>query len=103
MAKPIWRKVLGSTEHLNPGAHKSRYTGGRTHLTLEGCGHELYRKISQGVPAKARCSECERLSTSTGTSTLYHGDGTKTVTTWNAELGLPHRETMPGTFEGDRT
>lgn len=28
-------------------------------LTLK-CGHENYRKHSQGVPRKARCRDCER-------------------------------------------
>ena len=98
MSKPIWRKVLGSVDHMNPGAHKSRYVGGRTYLTLDACGHELVRKISQGIPAKVRCPDCEALSTGGRTSTQYHEGGTKTVTTWNAELGLPHRETMPGVF-----
>lgn len=39
-----------------------RYTGYRNksvRLVLS-CGHELYRKASQGVPGKARCRECER-------------------------------------------
>lgn len=40
----------------------SRYTGyshKSIRLFLE-CGHDLSRKASQGVPAKARCRECER-------------------------------------------
>lgn len=41
-----------------------RYTGyvaKSIRLHLE-CGHELYRKASQGIPARARCRECERSS-----------------------------------------
>lgn len=41
-----------------------RYTGyvdKSIKLTLE-CGHELWRKASQGVPKRARCVECERFA-----------------------------------------
>ena len=46
--------------HIYCGA--SRYTGYEHKtimLTLE-CGHEQFRKLSCGVPNKARCKECER-------------------------------------------
>lgn len=39
-----------------------RYTGyiaKSIKLMLE-CGHEQYRKASQGVPSRAKCRECER-------------------------------------------
>lgn len=39
-----------------------RYTGyvaKSVKLTLE-CGHEQHRKASQGIPMRARCTECER-------------------------------------------
>jgi bacterioferritin-associated ferredoxin len=39
-----------------------RYTGyvdKSIRLTLA-CGHEQYRKASQGIPVKARCRDCER-------------------------------------------
>lgn len=41
-----------------------RYTGyiaRSIRLTLE-CGHEQTRKVSQGVPNRARCIECERIA-----------------------------------------
>lgn len=47
-------------QHEYTGA--CRYTGyiAKTiKLTLQ-CGHEQFRKASQGVPAKARCRDCER-------------------------------------------
>ncbi len=40
-----------------------RYTGyipRSLKLTLR-CGHEQYRKASQGVPKRARCAECEKV------------------------------------------
>ena len=48
------------TTHEYVGA--CRYTGyinKSIKLTL-GCGHEQTRKASAGVPARARCIECER-------------------------------------------
>lgn len=43
-----------------------RYTGYvakslKLHLA---CGHEQYRKASQGVPLKAKCRDCERTPSS---------------------------------------
>lgn len=45
-----------------------RYTGyidKSIRLHLE-CGHEQARKASQGVPARARCIECERAGAECG-------------------------------------
>lgn len=53
----IFRPVINS-EYV--GA--SRYTGyiaKSIRLDLQ-CGHNQYRKASQGVPRQARCRECER-------------------------------------------
>lgn len=44
----------------------SRYTG-YVHKSMRlrlVCGHEKYRKISQGQPFKVRCIECERAAIS---------------------------------------
>jgi hypothetical protein len=58
----IWQPV---TDAQYMGA--SRYTGyvpKSIRLTLK-CGHEQYRKASQGAPLKARCRDCERKLTDT--------------------------------------
>jgi hypothetical protein len=60
-AKPliVWQPV---SAHEYVGA--CRYTGyvdKTIRLTLA-CGHEQYRKASQGAPLKARCRDCERAS-----------------------------------------
>jgi hypothetical protein len=44
-----------------------RYTG-YVHKTIKltlDCGHENYRKASQGVPMKARCRDCARTAADT--------------------------------------
>ena len=44
-----------------------RYTGYQNKtikLFLE-CGHMQFRKLSQGVPARARCSKCREVATNT--------------------------------------
>ncbi len=48
------------TTHEYCGA--SRYTGyiRKSIRLVLSCGHEQFRKASQGVPNRARCRECER-------------------------------------------
>lgn len=54
MTEPL-RKV--STFKYTGGCRYTGYIDKTIKLTLE-CGHELYRKASQGVPVKARCRDC---------------------------------------------
>ena len=61
--KTIWREVLRSEEHRNPGFEKSWAVGGSIRLFLV-CGHEVSRKLSQGVPRRTRCRDCERVRAS---------------------------------------
>lgn len=89
--KPIWRKVIDQHTHMNPGASKSRFTGGSRCFHLE-CDHRTYRKLSQGAPSRIRCRDCESLR-SGATSTVTHLDGTQTTETWNAATQSPQRTT----------
>jgi hypothetical protein len=53
----IFRPV---TAHEYVGA--SRYTGyvARSIMLTLACGHQQFRKASDGIPHKARCRDCER-------------------------------------------
>ncbi len=94
----IWRRIVSHREHRNAGFHKSRHVGGRFILTLEECGHEVSRKISDGVPFKAQCYRCEQLSEG-AISKTDNGDGTQTRETWDQALRLPVRMIEPSTFK----
>lgn len=95
--RPIWRKVVSTTTRMNPGAGKSRFVGGSVRLDLE-CGHEWHRKISQGVPDRARCSACESLRRG-ATRISYNLDGTQTEETWDAVTNELVRTTTLQTAE----
>jgi hypothetical protein len=59
----IFRRVINSE-----WVGACRYTGyiaKSIRLTLE-CGHENYRKASQGIPQRAHCRECERATMTSG-------------------------------------
>ena len=58
MGKRIWRKVIGY-ERYSPTNNPYPLYPCSLVIKLE-CGHELHRKMSEGVPKKAACWECER-------------------------------------------
>lgn len=86
------RPIVNIETHLNPGAHKSRYAGGRNKFTLGECGHVLYRKISAGVPRtmRATCHHCRDLALNGGYKTRS-GDGPWYRIGWDGVKGLPTR------------
>lgn len=89
----INRCVASFTEHMNPGWQKSRHTGGSYTLLLSPCGHTVNRKISQGLPDKAKCHRCtESANGRTVVETRYDTEKLMaTVETWDAETQLPVR------------
>lgn len=50
-----WRRVTG---HRMLSGHYGCNTGAWSYLIQLECGHEGFRKGSQGVPRKMRCLEC---------------------------------------------
>lgn len=86
--KPIWRTVSKVTQHMRPGHEKSRFTGGSYRLHLP-CGHDPMRKISAGIPERARCYRCEQLQGGAVSTTSWPHEPTERVETWDAATQLP--------------
>lgn len=89
MTKPVWRKIDNRSVFMNKGHEKSRFTGGSVRIQLKGCGHSVRRKLSQGLPEKIRCRECEQARDGHGTTRLKHGDGPWINISWDHETQLP--------------
>lgn len=88
--KPVWRTGVLLSESHNPGFGKHWAVGGFLRFRLDGCGHELTRKLSQGTPKRFRCQACERLRSGVkGRQRI--GDGPWIEESWNDETGLPDR------------
>lgn len=96
--KTIWREVLRSEEHRNPGFEKSWAVGGSIRLFLV-CGHEVSRKLSQGVPRRTRCRDCERVRGGSVGMTRDLKTNLLTVEDWDPERNLPRRITRPMTTD----
>lgn len=86
--KAIYRTIADSVTRLNKGYEKHWAVGGSVHLTLDGCGHEQSRKISQGIPSRVRCRKCEDVRNGSVGKTKI-GDGPWTTQVWDAKSGLP--------------
>lgn len=59
-----WRKVVG---HRVMSGHFGCNTGAYSYVITLECGHEGFRKGSQGLPKKMRCLECPPAGDQPGT------------------------------------
>lgn len=105
MKKPIYRKVVGSEYRDNPGAWKSRFTGGWRRINLE-CGHHRVAKGSIRIPFNCRCSDCERLrdGSARAVSEIDEEAGTGVLHGWDEAKQWPtftkvNLADIPGGFE----
>lgn len=87
MSERIYREVRIFSTRMGAGHEKSWAVGGSNTITLV-CGHELYRKLSRGVPKKARCRTCESIKQDGGTSFTGHGDEWWTED-WDEKTQMP--------------
>jgi len=88
--KRIRRSIADIQYRYNKGYEKHWAVGGSITLTLKGCGHVVFRKLSQGVPKTGLvfCTECEELRD----GRIYYqqiGEGPMIRWSWDAETGFP--------------
>jgi tRNA nucleotidyltransferase/poly(A) polymerase len=86
--KAVFRTIAHAETHRNKGYEKHRAVGGSVRLTLDGCGHTQSRKISQGIPVRVRCKECESVRDGSARKTKI-GDGDWTTQVWDSERNVP--------------
>lgn len=95
----IWRQVVQTKSHCNPGYWKHWAVGGSYVLMLE-CGHTGVKKFSQGVPKRMACRSCYSLKHYGGETKRFNLHArTVDVETWDPSTELPRRITRPMTQE----
>lgn len=92
----IIRAIESHSVHMNPGHQKHWAVGGRITFLLADCGHQVTRKLSQGMPKtmRVRCDECTSLANGARHRT-GRADGGWDSWTWDAEKGLPVCRVVP--------
>lgn len=95
------RDIATHSKRMNPGAHKHWAVGGSITMVLAECGHQEFRKLSQGLPKtnRVRCRQCTELANGAQTKT-GNGDGTWTAWGWDPETRLPTQRIVPAENKG---
>ena len=75
-------------------------TASQITMVLADCGHQLYRKLSQGLPKtnRVRCTACTGLANG-GQARSQNPDDSWTIWGWDYETNLPTRRTAPAKEE----
>ena len=92
----VIREIVSHEKRMNPGHQKHWAVGGSITMVLADCGHQVSRKLSQGLPKtnRVRCPECTDLANGARIRT-GNPDGTWTVWGWDYETNLPTKRIAP--------
>jgi hypothetical protein len=93
MLKPIWRLVAKYESHYNPG-YGSHWAVGGSNKILLSCGHDIYRKLSQKIPKKARCRDCEKLRD--GCKVIWGNPPNQVEEIWDHKTQMPKKVKLNG-------